>query len=86
MGEIEKSNSLSITKKIGTADSEVERSRLGEWLDLTLGSMVRSQPELPLKIMPGSMATQFQGSVLMAMVHITTREHGEVPGGGSLWG
>jgi hypothetical protein len=55
MGEIEKSNSLSITKKIGTADSEVERSRLGEWLDLTLGSMVRSQPELPLMTMSESM-------------------------------
>lgn len=33
--------------------------------------------------MSESVATQSQGSVLMSMIHITTREHGGVPGWGS---
>lgn len=39
------------------------------------GTMVRAQPKLPLKAKFGSMATQWQGSVSMPMVHFITRDH-----------
>lgn len=42
MGKREKSNSLSTTKKKRTADSERKEVDFCEWLDLTLGSIVRS--------------------------------------------
>lgn len=43
-------------------------------------AMVRSQPELLLRAMLGFMAKQPQEFVLMSVAHITTREHGKVPG------
>jgi hypothetical protein len=45
--------------------------------------MVRSQPELLLRTMSGSVAIQLQGSVLMSIAYVTTREHGDVPDAGS---
>lgn len=46
-------------------------------------AMVRSQPEMLLRVMSESMVTQQQGSVSMSMAHIITREHRDVPGQGS---
>lgn len=48
--------------------------------------MVKHQPALPRRAMSGSMAMQWQGLVSMSMVHITTREHRDVPGLGSKLG
>lgn len=39
-----------------------------------------SQPKLFLRAMSELMVTQWQELVLMSMAHITTREHGDVPG------
>ena len=47
-----------------------------------LGILVRSQPKLPMRVMSEFMGKQWQGSVLMSLAHITTREHGDVPGRG----
>lgn len=47
-----------------------------------LGAMVSFQPKLSLRAMSESMSER-QGSVLMSMTHVTTREHGNVPGQGS---
>jgi hypothetical protein len=41
--------------------------------------MVKSLPELPLRAMFESVATQWQGSVLMSLAHITTRKHDGSP-------
>ena len=51
-----------------------------EWPNLPIGDIVRSQPKLLLKTMSISVPIQPQGSVSMSMAHITTREHGDVPG------
>lgn len=51
-----------------------------------LGAMVRSQPELLLRAMSESVAAQWQRSMLMLVAYITTREHRDIPGQGSLWG
>jgi hypothetical protein len=51
-----------------------------------LGILVRSQPKLPMRVMSEFMGKQWQGSVLMSLAHITTREHGEVPGWSSCLG
>lgn len=40
---------------------------------------------MPLRAMSGSVAMQQQGAVLMFGAHITTREHGDIPGQGSGW-
>ena len=44
------------------------------------------QPKLPLRSMSEFKSMQLQGSVLMSVAHITTREHGDVPGWGSCGG
>lgn len=50
-----------------------------EWPPRLLpGAMLKSQPELPLRAMSESVATQQQGS--MSVAHITTRQHGGVTG------
>jgi hypothetical protein len=41
--------------------------------------MVKSQLMLPLKSMSGFVAMKQQGSVLMSMVHITTKDHEGIP-------
>ena len=47
-----------------------------EWSALPPGAMViRSQPEIPLRTMSESIATQQQGLVSMSMPHVTIREH-----------
>lgn len=48
--------------------------------------MVRSQLELSLRAMTESLAIQWQGSMSMLVAHVTTREHGAVPGKGSRQG
>lgn len=57
-----------------------------KWPVLPPGVMMRPQPELPLRAMSGSGATQKQKLVLMSVVHITTREHRDIPGWGSCCG
>ena len=42
--------------------------------------MVKSQPMLPMRVMSRSVAMQWQTSLPMSMVPITTRDHGDVPG------
>ena len=42
--------------------------------------MVRSQPELQLRAMSGSMAMQWQGLVLMSVMPVTTKGYWNVPG------
>jgi hypothetical protein len=54
-----------------------------EWPALTPGAMVRSQPELPLRALSESVATQRLDFVWMTMAHSTTREHRDAPGWGS---
>lgn len=49
-------------------------------------SIVKSQPELPLRAVSQSMAIQWQGLVLMSVTRIIAREHGDVPGQGLGWG
>lgn len=71
LGEKEKGSSLSIMKRDGTADSRMECSRL---LCDQPGAMMRSQPELMLTAMSGSVAMQPRG--LKSLAHITSREHG----------
>ena len=41
--------------------------------------MVKSQPELLLRVMSESVAMKPQGLVLKSVAHITTREHGDIP-------
>lgn len=48
-----------------------------------LGVLVRSQPKLSLRVMSEFMDMKWQGSVLMSLAHITTRE---VPGWSSCLG
>lgn len=43
---------------------------------------VRFQPGLSLRATSGSVATQQQGSVIMSVALIITREHGDAPGCG----
>ena len=45
-------------------------------------TILRFQPKLPLRSMSEFKSMQLQGSVLMSVAHITTREHGDVPGRG----
>jgi hypothetical protein len=45
--------------------------------------MVKSQPVLLLRAMPGSVATQQQGLMSMSVVHITTSEHEDAPSWGN---
>jgi len=54
-----------------------------EWPALPPGAMVRSYLKLLLRAMAESVAMQWLG--LVSMVHITTREHGNVPGQDSHW-
>lgn len=79
MGKKEKWSSLGIVMRDGTGDSGVERSSLLGLANLATWAMVRSQPELQLRAMTGSMTTQWQGSMLMSVTHSTTREHGDIP-------
>lgn len=59
-------------KRDGTEDWRVERS---------------IQPCHPNPwAMSASVAMQLQGSVLISMAHITTREHGDIRSRGSYWG
>lgn len=51
-----------------------------EWPALPCGTIMKSQPELPLKAMSGSVAMQHQRSVSMSMAHITVREYEDIPG------
>lgn len=53
--EKDKWSSLSIMKRDGTGDSRVE------WPALSLGTMAKSQAELPLSAMTESVATQCMG-------------------------
>jgi hypothetical protein len=48
--------------------------------------MEKSQLELPLRAMPGSMTTQQRGLVLMSETHITTKEHKDVLRVGAVFG
>lgn len=48
--------------------------------------VVKSQAGLPLRVMCGSLAMLQQGAVLMSMIYITTRDHGDAPGLGSCLG
>lgn len=76
---------LVLMSRDGTGDSMVKRSiPLSGQLD-HLGNG-ESQRELLLKGLSGLMVKQRQESVLMSMVHSTTREHGDIPGRGSFWG
>ena len=45
--------------------------------------MVKPQPMLLLRAMCGSVAVQQQGSMSVSMTHITTRDHGDIPG--TIW-
>ena len=42
--------------------------------------MVKSQSQMTLMAMSRSKATQWQGSVLVSVAHITTRQHEDIPG------
>lgn len=46
--------------------------------------MESAQSKLLLRVLSGFVATQQQGSRLMFEAHITTREHGDIPGMGQL--
>jgi hypothetical protein len=48
--------------------------------------MARSQPELPLRTKSESVAIQQQGWMLMSVAPISTREHGDIPGGAAVEG
>lgn len=48
------------------------------------GAMESAQSKLLLRVLSGFVATQQQGSRLMFEAHITTREHGDIPGMGQL--
>ena len=54
-----------------------------EWPALLFGAIMKSQPELQLKAMSGSVAVEQQKSVSISMAHITPREHGDTPSWGS---
>lgn len=54
MGEKEKRSSLSIMRRDGTGDSRGGEEESAEWLP---EAMVRSQPELPLRVMSEPVAT-----------------------------
>lgn len=79
------------TKRSGPVEHYEEREQAGdstggwrglsccEWSALSPGAVViRSQPELPLRAMSESVATQQQGLVSMPMPHVTIREREDV--------
>jgi hypothetical protein len=60
---------LIIMKRDGIGDQGWRGRACCEWLGPPPGVMVTSQLELPLRAMSGSMAMQWQGSVLMFMAY-----------------
>jgi hypothetical protein len=67
MGEKEKWDSLRFMERNGTGDSRVERRNLLRVASPATWVMVRSQPQLLLRVMSRFIATQQQESVLMSV-------------------
>lgn len=63
-----------ITKRESKLETQLEG---GEDLPVVI-VVIRSQPELPLRAMSESIATQQQGLVSMPMPHVTIREREDV--------
>ena len=85
MGERKKWSSLSIMERGGTGDSRVDRRSLLSTTSPAIWGHGEVQPKLRLRATSECMAMQRQWSVSMCMAHITTRDHGSVPGHGSPW-
>jgi hypothetical protein len=79
VGDKEKWSSIMKRERAGDSTDGWRGLACCEWSALPPGAMViRSQPELPLRTMSESIATQQQGLVSMSMPHVTIREHEDV--------
>jgi len=79
MREKDKQNGLSTMKGGETGNSRLWGTAWCEQSALLLEAMVKSQPILPLGVMPGLVETQQQRSVSISMAQVTTKYLAHVP-------